>query len=211
MSNPVYDVDRTVAAALQSPALQHSAALHAVGATFNWWGGSGVIWFTAVIWLGARALKRGRAALLGLRAAEAIAVASALSGIVKGFAGRARPFIAPDEPWHWNFLHGWTDARYFSMPSGHTTATIAFATAISVASVRWPRSARVAMILGAFFSTLLVAFARTYTNQHWFSDVLAGALLGATTGFMIARWHARHPGTAFDRVMAGAAAVREAA
>lgn len=211
MSNPVYDVDRAVASALQSPALQHNAALHAVGAVFNWWGGSGVIWFTAAIWLGARALKRGRAALLGLRAAEAIAVASALSGIVKGFAGRARPFITPGEPWHWNFLHGWTDARYFSMPSGHTTATIAFATAIAVASVRWARPARIAMVLGAFSSTLLVAFARTYTNQHWFSDVLAGALLGAITGFMLTRWHERHPGTAFDRVMAGAAAVRETA
>jgi membrane-associated phospholipid phosphatase len=211
MTNPVYDVDRAVASASQSLALQQNPALHAIGATFNWWGGSGVIWFTALRWLGARALKRARLALLGLRAAEANAVASAISGIVKGFAGRARPFVAPGEPWHWNFLHGWTDARYFSMPSGHTTATIAFATAVTVASACWARRARIAMILGAFTSTLLVAFARIYTNQHWFSDVLAGALLGAITGFLIARWHERHPRTAFDRVMAGAAAVREAA
>jgi len=211
MSNPVYDVDRAVASALQSPALQHNAGLHAIGSTFNWWGGSGVIWFTAVVWLGSRAIGRAQLSRLGLRAAEAIAVASALSGILKGFAGRARPFIAPDEPWHWNFLHGWTDARYFSMPSGHTTATMAFATAIAVASARWARSARAAMIFGAFASTLLVAFARMYTNQHWFSDVLAGAALGATTGFLIARWHERHPGTAFDRVLAGAPAAREAA
>ena len=67
------------------------------------------------------------------------------------------------------------------------------------------------MIVGAFSSTLLVAFARIYSNQHWFSDVLAGALLGAITGFVIAGWHERHPRTAFDRVMAGAAAVQEAA
>jgi membrane-associated phospholipid phosphatase len=211
MTNPIYDLDRAVASASQSSTLQQSPLLHAIGKTFNWWGGSGVIWFTALIWLGARALKRARLSLLGLRAAEAIAVASALSGIVKGFAGRARPFVTPDEPWHWNFLHGWTDARYFSMPSGHTTATIAFAAAISVASVRWARPARAAMILGAFSSTLLVAFARIYTNQHWFSDVLTGAVLGATTGFLIARWHERHPRTAFDRVLAGAAAVQEGA
>src|SRR5262249_4500715 len=140
------DADRAVAAALQNPALQHSAALHAIGAAFNWWGGPGVIYFTALVWLGARALKPGRTSLLGLRAAEAIAVASALSGILKGFAGRGRPFITPDAPWHWNFLHGWTDARYFSMPSGHATATVAFATAISIASVRWATPARVTMI-----------------------------------------------------------------
>ena len=211
MSNPVYDADRAVASASQSSALQQNRTLHALGSTGNWWGGSGVIWFTALIWLGARALKRGRLALLGLRAAEAIAVASAISGIVKGFAGRARPFVTPDEPWHWSFLHGWTDARYFSMPSGHTTATVAFAAAISVASVRWAPPARIAMILGAFSSTLLVAFARIYTNQHWFSDVLAGAALGATTGFLLTTWHERHPRTAFDRALAGSAAAKEVA
>jgi membrane-associated phospholipid phosphatase len=204
MTNPIYDLDRAIASASQSSTLQQSSLLHAIGRTFNWWGGSGVIWFTAIIWLGGRALKRSRVALLGLRAAESIAVASSLSGIVKGFAGRERPFIAAGEPWHWNFLHGWTDARYFSMPSGHTTATIAFAAAISVASARWTPPARIAMILGAFSATLFVAFARIYTNQHWFSDVLAGAVLGATTGFVIARWHERHPGTGFDRVLAGA-------
>jgi len=211
MTNPVYDADRAVAAASQSATLQQNPTLHAIGRTFNWWGGPGVIWFTALLWLGGRAIKRGRVALLGLRAAEAIAVATSISGIVKGFAGRARPFVTPDAPWHWSFLHGWTDARYFSMPSGHTTATIAFATAISVASARWAPSARVAMILGAFASTLLVAFARIYTNQHWFSDVLTGALLGGITGFVIAGWHERHPRTAFDRVMAGATAGQETA
>lgn len=211
MSNPVYEADRAVAAASQSATLQQNPALHAIAKSSNWWGGPGVIWFAALVWLGGRALKRGRVSLLGLRGAEAIAVASSISGIVKGLAGRARPFVTPDEPWHWNFLHGWTDARYFSMPSGHTTATIAFAAAISVASVRWAPPARAAMILGAFSSTLLVAFARIYTNQHWFSDVLAGAMLGATTGFLIAAWHERHPRTGFDRVLAGAAAVREGA
>jgi membrane-associated phospholipid phosphatase len=210
MNNPVYDVDRAVASALQNPALQHNPVLHAIGATFNWWGGSGVVWFTAVIWLGARALKPGRVSLLGLRAAEAIAVASALNSLGKVFAGRARPFVTPGEPWHWQFLRTWTDARYFSMPSGHTASTIAFAAAISVASVRWARPARIAMILGAFSATLLVAFARMYTNQHWFSDVLTGAVLGATTGYLIARWHERHPGSVFDRVLAGAAAVEGA-
>ncbi len=205
MSNPVYDLDRAVASASQSVALQQSYALHEVGVAFNWWGGPGVIWFAALLWLGGRAIGRARVALIGLRGAEAIAVASAISGIVKGFAGRARPFVTPDEPWHWNFLHGWTDARYFSMPSGHTTATIAFATAIGVASARWAPQARAAMIACAFAAALLVAFARIYTNQHWFSDVMAGALLGTTAGFLLTRWHERRPDTVFDRALLGAA------
>ena len=196
-------MDRAIASASQSSTLQQDPGLRAIGAASNWWGGPGVIWFAALLWLGGRAVKRVRLALLGLRGAEAIAVASALSGIVKGIAGRARPFVTPDEPWHWNFLHGWGDAHYYSMPSGHTTATIAFAAAIGVASARWAPPARIAMTLGALLTVLFVAFARIYTNQHWFSDVLIGAVLGATTGFLIARWHERHPRTAFDRVLAG--------
>jgi membrane-associated phospholipid phosphatase len=205
VSNPVYDLDRAVASASQGVALQQSGALHEIGRAGNWWGGPGVIWFAALLWLGGRAIGRARVALIGLRGAEAIAIASAISGIIKGFAGRARPFVTPDEPWHWSFLHGWTDARYFSMPSGHTTATIAFATAVSVASVRWKPPARAVMIAGAFAAVLLVAFARIYTNQHWFSDVATGALLGSVTGFILTRWHERRPGTAFDRALLGAA------
>lgn len=203
MSNPVYDLDRAIAAASQAPAWQHVPALHALAEAGNWWGGPGVIGVAALLWLGGRALKRTPLALLGLRAAEAIAVASAISGIVKCIAGRERPFVTPGEPWHWNFLRGWGDAHYYSMPSGHTTATIAFAAAIAVASARWARPSRVAMIVAAFAAVVVVGFARVYTDQHWFSDVVAGAVLGSTTGFLLARWHERHPRTALDHVLAG--------
>lgn len=205
MSNPLYDADRALAAALQSPALQQNAMMHQVAMAFNWWGGPGVIWFAAILWLGGRAFRLSRVSMVGLRGAEGIAVASALSGIVKGLAGRVRPFVTPDEPWHWNFNHGWTDAHLASMPSGHTTATIAFAAAVTVASAHMRRMPRLAFVAAAFASVVLVGFARTYTNQHWFSDVLTGALIGGTTGFLLAEWHERHPGTAFDRALLGAA------
>ncbi len=211
MSNPVYVADRAIASLLQSAAFQQNPLLHGIGSVFNWWGGPGVIWFAALLWLGGRALKYSRVSLFGLRGVEAIAVASSLSGIVKGFAGRTRPFVTPDAPWHWNFLHGWTDARYFSMPSGHTTATFAFATAVTVVAVHRRLSHKAIIITLSFLSALFVGFARTYTNQHWFSDVATAALLGATTGFVLIRWHERHPGNAFDRVLLGASAAAEAA
>ena len=69
MSNPIYDADRAIAAALQSPALQQNALLHAIGKAFNWWGGPGVIWLAALLWLGGRALKNSRVSLVGLRGA----------------------------------------------------------------------------------------------------------------------------------------------
>jgi membrane-associated phospholipid phosphatase len=212
MTNWVYEADRAVAAALQTTALQHNQALHAIGAAFNWWGGPGVIWFAAILWLGGRALNLGRVSLLGLRGAEAIAVASAISAIVKGFAGRARPFVTPGEPWHWKFFfHGWSDAPYYSMPSGHTTATVAFAAAAGVACARFAPRERVAVIVATLSAALLVGFARMYMNQHWLSDILVGAALGSATGYLLTRWHERHPRTPFDRALLGPAAEQGAA
>jgi undecaprenyl-diphosphatase len=204
--NLIYVADRAIQRLLQAPALQQDAVLHATARAFDWWGGPGVIWCAALLWLGGRALKRMRIAELGLRGAEGIAVASALSGIVKGFTGRSRPFLAPGEPWHWEFAHGWTDARYFSMPSGHTTATFAFAAAAGVAAATWRPASRVALSTAAFATAVLVAFARTYLDQHWLSDVVAGAILGGAVGFALARWHERNPASRFDRVLLGAVA-----
>ncbi len=209
MSNIIYDADRAIAAALQSPALQQNQLLHVIGRDFNWWGGPGVIWLAALMWLGGRAVKNSRISLIGLRGAEAIAIASALNGIMKALSGRLRPFVAPDEPWHWSFNHGWLDPHYQSMPSGHTAVTIAFAAAVTVASSRLAPASRIRMSAVAFAAGFLVAFARVYTNQHWFSDVLVAIVLGAATGFLLTRWHERHPRTAFDRAMLGVAAAEK--
>ena len=212
--NTIYDFDRTIASALQSLPFQQDHTLHSISAAFNWWGGPGVIWFAAILWLGGRALKHAPVSTLGLRGAfEAIAVASAISGIVKGFAGRARPFVSPDDPGHRDFLHGWTDARYFSMPSGHTTATIAFAAAISVASGGWAPSKRIAMIVGAF------AAASLKSRSHDSTATSIGSAMSspvqcfgpAPTGLLLTRWHERHPRTAFDRALLGATAQQGAA
>lgn len=212
VNNLAYEADRAIATALQAAALQHNPALHAVATAFNWWGGPGVIWFAAILWLGGRAVKHAPISLLGLRGAEAIAVSSAISAIVKGFAGRARPSVTPGEPWHWKFFfHGWSDAPYYSMPSGHTTATVAFAAAAGVACARLAPRERVAVIVATLSAALLVGFARLYSNQHWFSDVLAGAALGSATGYLLTRWHERHPRTPFDRALLGPAAEQGAA
>ena len=197
------EADRAVQQWLQAPPLQASAALQGFAGVFNSWGGPGVIWFGALLWLTARAMRRRNLAVVGLRGVEALAVASAISGIIKGFAGRERPFVAPGEPWHFNVLHGWTDARYFSLPSGHTTATVAFAFASCVVTRGWPRAARVSYGGLLLLSACGVAFARAYTDQHWATDVLAGALLGGTTGWLLARWHLRRGDTAFDRALTG--------
>jgi membrane-associated phospholipid phosphatase len=197
------EADRSVQLWLQSPALQQNALLQGLAGVFNWWGGPGVIWFGALLWLVSRAARRCDLARVGLRSIEALAVASAINGITKGLVGRQRPFVAPGEPWHFNMLHGWTDAHFQSLPSGHTTATFAFAVAACVVTRGWPRASRTLYGGVLLLSAFAVAFARAYTDQHWFSDVLAGVLIGGSTGWLLARWHVRRGETAFDRALAG--------
>lgn len=196
-------LDRSTQQLLQSPAWQHGAALHAFARAFNWWGGQGVIWLAALLWFGGRALGWKRIAEVGLRGAEGTAVSSAMSGITKGLASRARPFVTPGEPWHFEFARGWTDAHWFSMPSGHTTATFGFAVAASFAVARFAPLPRALFGALALSSAVAVAFARVYTDQHWLTDVLVGAILGAVTGWLLTRLHRRFGPSAFDRALLG--------
>lgn len=176
------------------------AAVHAG----NWWGGPGIISTGIVVWLLARVARRVAITAPAFRGIEALAVASALSGIVKGFAGRARPFVTPGEPWHFAFAHGWTDARYFAMPSGHVTATTAFACAVALVPAAGA-GRRVAAIL-LLASAAWVAAARIASDQHWLSDTLVGATIGACTSIAIARLRGGAAGapSRYDRLAIGA-------
>jgi len=204
-SNIVWRADMAVQRTLQASRANMSTTGEMLLRAGNWWGGTGVIVFAAVLWLGGRAMRRTMLSRIGLRGAEGIAIASALSGITKGLAGRSRPFFAPGEPWHWDFNHGWSDARFFSMPSGHTTATVAFAVAVTIAAWRAHRAN------GAIFGAVLlisavgVGVARMYADQHWLSDVVAALVLGTATSLALARVHERRPAVGYHRVMLGAA------
>jgi undecaprenyl-diphosphatase len=206
-SNPVWRIDAVVQRAAQDSTVQASPTLRNSVRAMNWWGGDGVVWLAALLWLGGRALGRNTVARVGLRGAEALAVASAISGIIKGLAGRARPFVTPGEPWNWDFNHGWSDARYFSMPSGHTTAATAFAIGIALATTGWSRGRRAALAVPAVLSILLVAAARILADQHWLSDTAVAMTLGSLTSFVLARIHERRAPSGYDRVMLGADAV----
>ncbi|MEA3244684.1 MAG: phosphatase PAP2 family protein [Gemmatimonadota bacterium] len=205
--NIVWRADLAARAAVRDSTALASPALRGTAEAANWWGGPGVIWFAAALWLGGRAMARGRLARAGLRGAEALAVASGVSGIIKGLAGRARPFVDGSEPWHWEFNHGWTDARFFSMPSGHTTATTAFVLGALFAMTDWPRPMRLALAAPLVASAVLVAWARMFADQHWLTDVVAAIAIGTTTALVLARVHRGRGPSAYDRIMLGKAAM----
>jgi undecaprenyl-diphosphatase len=66
----------------------------------------------------------------------------------------------------------------FSFPSGHATAAAATAVALVLAFLPAGASRRKWEWLAAAFS-FLMAFSRVYLHAHWFSDVVAGVLLGS--------------------------------
>lgn len=62
----------------------------------------------------------------------------------------------------------------WSFPSGHTSSSFAFATAVFANNKKWG--------IGAFILAAAIGFSRIYLGVHYFTDVLAGAVLGVVYG-----------------------------
>ncbi|HUI31024.1 MAG TPA: phosphatase PAP2 family protein [Candidatus Acidoferrales bacterium] len=70
-------------------------------------------------------------------------------------------------------------ADKYSMPSGHTTAAFAIATALTF---RYPKPY---VYIPAYAWAVFVGYGRIYMGLHYPSDVLAGAILGSASAFAI--------------------------
>lgn len=107
---------------------------------------------------------------------EAVIYANLVTHAIKFVAGRVRPSegAGPGQ------FEPFSGAR--SLPSGHATTIFAFTTAWLV---YYPGVVSIALFsLGT--GTTLVRMADEY---HWFSDVVAGSLIGFGTGLLLARRH----------------------
>ncbi len=88
---------------------------------------------------------------------------------------RERPYVALSGV-HTGHLDS---ADKYSMPSGHTTAAFAIATALTL---RYPKPY---VYVPAYAWAAFVGYGRMYLGLHYPSDVLAGALLGTASAFAI--------------------------
>src|SRR6476659_2468239 len=119
--------------------------------------------------------------------------AGLISSLTKNIVGRARPKLF-DSGGPLDFHLFAFDPDYASFPSGHATNIFAFATVIGIL---WPR-ARVLLYTGAAW----IAATRPLIGQHYFTDAVAGAILGTVFPFIVReRFAAR--GWLFERAPDG--------
>ena len=88
---------------------------------------------------------------------------------------RDRPYVALEGV---HTMH-MDSADKYSMPSGHTTAAFAIATALTL---RYPKPY---VYVPAYAWAAFVGYGRIYLGLHYPSDVLAGALLGTASSLAI--------------------------
>ncbi|MFF3213321.1 phosphatase PAP2 family protein [Streptomyces sp. NPDC002886] len=175
---PLMSLDGRIARGLHSYAVSHPGVTRPVRVLSDW------VWdpWTMRILAGAACLWlwwRGEVRC-AVRIALATLAASAVSQGLKFLVGRERP-VWPDPV---------VSADYAAYPSGHAlTATVVCGLLVWLVA-RGParpsshpltRPRRGLALLGvlAAVSVLGVGFTRIYLGVHWFSDVLAGWLLGA--------------------------------
>ncbi len=113
----------------------------------------------------------GQAALIGL----------IISSVYKAFTGRVQPPYDMLVDISREFQFGlWRHGIFWGWPSSHTTTSFAFAFAFFVifSESKW----KWLVIFYAFFVGLGVS-----TTIHWFSEFVAGALIGAAIGLSVGK------------------------
>ncbi|HXZ26123.1 MAG TPA: phosphatase PAP2 family protein, partial [Nitrospiria bacterium] len=123
------------------------------------------------LWLGHERLKQ-----VGLLAFIALSGSGLIVQLIKHLVGRPRPGLDDEGVTGWgpSFLRG-----HDSFPSGHASSDFALA---SVLSIYYPDGG------WCWYSTaLILAFLRMWTNAHFASDVLIGAVIGWAVGACVSR------------------------
>jgi membrane-associated phospholipid phosphatase len=105
----------------------------------------------------------------------ACALAGVTARVIAIGAGRARPRVETTSAWNGPSL----STRFNALPSGHTTASVAFFAVLFF--VNW----RIA--LACMPIPVVIAFSRMYLGAHYLSDVVFAAFLGFGCALVVIR------------------------
>jgi membrane-associated phospholipid phosphatase len=139
----------------------------------DWWSHAllGILLAALAWWRGSKKWTR-----IFLSMLVALALAGAVTRVIKIGTGRARPLAQTETTWNGPSL----SSRFHAFPSGHTAASTAFFAVLFFASWR--------IGLACLPIPILIGFSRIYVAAHYLSDVVCAAILGALCAIVVARW-----------------------
>lgn len=194
----VAPIDMSVANAIQDSATQANRRLRITATGFRLLGNPGSFIAGTGAYLIGRSQGNRRLESLGLHSVESIVVANVIGVSVKMLAGRQRPYVDTNNPSSFQFLRGFTSDKFRSFPSGHTITSFAFASTVTRESQFWWPHATWYVGTAFYGGATLVGLSRIYNNQHWASDVMAGAAIGTLVGLKVVKYTHSHPGNRID-------------
>ena len=125
---------------------------------------------------------------------ESIAISSALNAMLKYSVNRPRPYIYSGKA---NGEQKSNRDAHLSFYSGH--AAFAFSTAVSFASImnnRFDKTWQKSLIWGLPLTLAsTVAFLRVHAGKHFLSDVITGAVIGSSIGYLVPYLHKKSGNT----------------
>jgi len=194
----VAPLDKEVAKRLQNPRAQENRFLRRAATGLRVLAVPGSLIASVGLYGLGRANGQRRVQSLGLHSLESILLSDIVGTTIKFTAGRARPYVDIENPYDFQLFRG-TDHQYQSFPSGHTLNAFAFASTLTrETQFWWPHSA---WYVGTVFygGATLMGLSRIYNNQHWASDVMAGAAIGTLIGTKVVKYTHSNPGNRLDK------------
>ncbi|MDQ6871263.1 MAG: phosphatase PAP2 family protein [Gemmatimonadota bacterium] len=197
----VAPIDMRLANKLQDSATQANRFLRTAATGFRLLGDPGSFATGTVVYLIGRAGGNRRVESVGLHSVEAILLADVLGGAIKLTVGRQRPFVDVRTPDNFQLWRGFKGDQWRSFPSGHTITAFAFASTVTRESKFWWPGATWYVGTVVYGGASLVGLSRMYNNQHWASDVMAGAAIGTLVGLKVVNYTHSNPGNRLDRAL----------
>lgn len=145
---------------------------------------------------------------VALHATESVVLASVVSQLIRGPLGRTRPYVSRDSDQYkfkpFRGFFGDSSFDYRSFPSIHTSSSMAVATVLSMEIHRRHPDATPYVAPLLFAAGMLPGLARIRLDQHWSSDIAAGAFMGVLSGYKVVNYSHGHPDNWFDRTLGSA-------